>query len=130
MHPHSNQPGCFFATATTHKFKSIEDISLESLKLCPIIDQTGTYIYNASKVVAKYLSPLSKNEFSISDTLSFPELLKNSSNDESYEDVSYDVESLFTSIPVQETIDYILQRIYVRKEINPFCQKSIFKKLL
>ena len=37
---------------------------------------------------------------------------------------------MFTSIPVQETIDYILQRIYVRKEIKPFCKKSIFKKLL
>ena len=73
--------------------------------------------------------PLSKNEFSIRDTLSFPELLKNSSNDESGEDVSYDVESLFT-VPVQERIDYILQRIYVREEIKPFCKKTIFKKLL
>ena len=124
MRPHSNQPGRFFATAKTHKFKSIEDISLESLKLRPIIDQTGTYIYNASKVVAKYLSPLSKNEFSITDTLSFPELLKNSSNDESYEDVSYDVESLFTSIPVQEMIYYILQTIYINKEIKPFCKNQ------
>ena len=104
MCPLSNQPGCFFATAKTHKFKSIEDISLdislESLKLCPIIDQTGTYIYTASKIITKYLNPLSKNEFSFTDMLSFPELLKNSSNDESYEDVSYDIKSLFTSIPV------------------------------
>ena len=46
---------------------------------------------NTSVVVAKSLSTLSKNEFSITGTLSFPELLKNSSNDESYEDVSYDV---------------------------------------
>ena len=130
MRPRSNRPGRFFATAKTHKIKSIQDIFLESLKLRPIIVQTGTYIYNTSKVVAKYLSPLSKNEFSITDTLSFPELLKNSSNDESYEDVSYDVESLFTSIPVQETIDYILQKTYVRKEIKPLCKKLIFKKLL
>ena len=34
-------------------------------------------------------------------------LLKNITNDESYEDVSYDFESLFTSIPVQETKSYI-----------------------
>ena len=126
----TNQPGRFFDIAKTHKFKSIEDISLESLKLHPIMDQTWTCIYNASKVVAKCLSPLSKNEFSITDTLSFPELLKNSSNDECYEDVSYDVESLFKSIPVQETKDYIFQRISVRKEIKPSCKKSIFKKLL
>ena len=95
------------------------------LHLRPIIDQTGT-IYIASKVVAKYLSPLSKNEFSITDTLS----IHNSSNDESYEDVPYDVESLFRSIPVQETIDHFIQRMYVRKEIKRFCKKSIFKKLL
>ena len=63
-------------------------------------------------------------------TLSFPELLKSSSNDECCEDVSYDIESLFTSFPVQETIDYMLQRIYVRTEIKRFCKKPIFKKLL
>ena len=130
MRPRSNQPGRFFATAKTHKFEFMEDIYLESLKLCPIIDQTGTYIYNASKVVAKYLSPLSKNEISITDTFIFPELLKNSNNDTCYEDVSYNIDILVTSIPVQETIDYVLQRIYVRKEIKPFCKKSIFKKLL
>ena len=38
--------------------------------------------------------------------------------------------SLFTNIPVKETIEYILHKIYVDKAINPFCKKSIFKKLL
>ena len=61
MHLKSNQPGRFFATAKTHKFDSVNDITLDKLKLRPIIDQTGTYIYNASKAVAKYLRPLSKN---------------------------------------------------------------------
>ena len=130
MRPRSNQPGRFFATAKTHEFKSVSDITLEQLKLRPIIDQTGTYIYKASKVVAKYLGPLAKNDYSIRDTLSFPDLLKSASSDDNYEDVSYDVGSLFTSIPVQETIDYILYKIYVKKELKPFCKKSIFKKQL
>ena len=56
--------------------------------------------------------------------------MKNSCNNESYEEVPSDVESLFTSIPVQEMVDYILQRIYVGKEIKAFCKKSIFKKLV
>ena len=56
--------------------------------------------------------------------------MKNTSNDESHEDVSSDVESFFTSIPVQLTVDYILQRVYVGKEIKVFCKKSIFKKLI
>ena len=68
MRPISNQPARFFATAKTHKFKSLEEINVDQLKLRPIIDQTGTSIYNASKVIAKYLKPLAKNEFTISDT--------------------------------------------------------------
>ena len=96
----------------------------------PVIDQKGIYIYNASQVVAKYLRPLSKNKYFIDHALTFPDLLKNAEESDDYEDVSYDVENLFTSIPVKETIDYIIQKIYVRKEIKPFCKKSIFIKLL
>ena len=58
MRPCFNQPARFFATAKTHKFKFIADISLESLKLRPIVDQAGTCIYNASRVVTKDLSSL------------------------------------------------------------------------
>ena len=106
------------------------DITLEQLKLCPIIHQTGTYIYNASKVVAKYLGLLAKNEYTIRDTLNFPDLLKSVPSDDNYGDDLFDVESLFTSTLVQETIDYILYKLYVKKELKSFCKKSIFKKLL
>ena len=61
MRPVSNQTARFFATAKTHKFNTIEDINVKDLKLRPIIDQTGTYIYDASKVVAQFLKPLAKN---------------------------------------------------------------------
>ena len=71
MHPVSNQPGRFFATAKTHKFTSLNNITVENLKLRPIIDLTGTYTYNTSKVIANYLRPLSKNQYTISDTLNF-----------------------------------------------------------
>ena len=130
MRPVSNQPARFFATAKTHKFDTIEDINVKDLKLRPIIDQTGTYIYDESKVVAQFLKPLARNEFTISDTLAFPELLKNIENSDNYEDVSYDVESLFTSIPIKETIDYIIHKIYTKNVIEPMCKKWIFKKSL
>ena len=73
------------------------------------------HIYNASKVIAKDLKSLVKNEYKISDTLTFPDLVKNAFNSNEYEDVSYDVQSLFKSIPVEDTINYIVDRIYVRK---------------
>ena len=130
MRPRSNQPGRLFATTKTHKFESIGDITLEKLKLRPIIDQTVTYIYKASNIVAKHLGLLAKNDCAIRDTLSFPDLLKRAPSDDNYENISYDIESLFTSIPVQETIYYILYKICAKKELKPSCGKSIFKKLV
>ena len=125
MRPISNQPARFFATAKTHKFDTLENINVNDLKLRPMIDQTGTYIYDASKVVAEFLKPIARNGFTISDTLAFPELLKNIENSDNYEDDSYDVELLF-----KETIDYIIHTIYTKNVIKPMCNKSIFKKLL
>ena len=46
---------CFFATAKKHKFDNTEDVSIQDLKLLSIL--TGTYIGNASKVIADYLKP-------------------------------------------------------------------------
>ena len=131
MKPVSNQPARFFATAKTHKFQSFDDITLEELKLRPIVDQTGTHTHKAAKVVSKYLKPLAKNDFVIKNSLTFPEFVRQKPLGDDEEDVSYDVESLFTSIPVRETIDFILSEIYDRQVIPPFCKKRLhFKRLL
>ena len=64
MLPKSNQPGQLYGTAKTHKCNSIDDISLENLKLRPIIAQSGSYTYNAAQVTADYLKPLcSDNDY-------------------------------------------------------------------
>ena len=57
-------------------------------------------------------------------------MLRNAEESEDYEDVSYDVESSFTNIPVEETIGYIIQKNCVKNEIKTFCKRSIFTKLL
>ena len=46
------------------------------------------------------------------------------------EDVLYDVDSLFTNIPLKETIDYIIHKIYNEKFLKRICKKLIFKRLL
>ena len=46
------------------------------------------------------------------------------------EGVSYDVESLFTNIPIPETINYITEQIFVHKKLTPICSKLIFRRLL
>lgn len=54
MLPESNQPGQLYGTAKARKFTSIEYITLESLKLSPIITQSGTYTSNTVQVTADY----------------------------------------------------------------------------
>ena len=46
------------------------------------------------------------------------------------EDVSYEIESLFTNISIEETINYINEQIYVHKNLTPICSKLIFRRLL
>ena len=131
MRPVSNQPGRIYATAKTHKFNSLDEINIDNLKFRPIISQIGTYTYNAAKVIAEYLKPLCSNQYKISDTQEFASLIKDQpplNDDEEY--VSYDVDSLFTNIPVAETIEYIIHQIYTEKKIPPICSKLIFKRLL
>ena len=130
MRPISNQPGRFFATAKTHKFNSFEDITVQNIKLRPIIDQTNTFSHAAAKIVSDYSQPLASNEYVINNTLVFPELVKNIPINNDEEDVSYDIESLFASIPVQNTINYICDEIHTHKKIKPFCPKRLhFKRL-
>ena len=128
----SNQPARIYATPKTHKFKSPEDTRLESLKFRPIIAQNGTYTYNAAQVIGKYLRPLiASNNYIIKNTKDFPDLLKAQPQlQEDEEFVSYDVESLFTNIPIQETIDYILHKIYVEEKLPQICTKLIFSRLM
>ena len=65
MHPVSNQADRFFAIAKTHKFTFLNHITVENLKLRWIIDLTGTYTYNFSKVIVTYFRPLWKNQHTI-----------------------------------------------------------------
>ena len=74
-----------------------------------MISQVGIYTYNAAKVIADYLRPLYQNEYKINNTQSFPSMLKDQTPFNSNEQyVWHDIESLFTCIPMNETISYIL----------------------
>ena len=45
------------------------------------------------------------------------------SSDEEF--VSYDMDSLFTNIPVEETIEYIIHQIYNEKKVPQICFSDV-----
>ena len=131
MRPVSHEPGKLYATAKAHKFNSLDDITVDNLKFRLIISQIGTYTYNASKVISQYLKPLCENEYKISDTQTSASMINNQtslSSDEEY--ISYDVGSLFTNIPVEETIEYINHQTYNEKKVPQICSNTIFRRLM
>ena len=130
MFPASHRPARMYGTAKTHKFNNYEDITVENLKLRPIMDQSGTMIYNTSQIIAEYIRPLNNSKYIIDDTLKFPSILSENKLKEDEEDISYDVVSLFTNVPVNDTIEYILDEIYVEKRLKPICSRLIMKRLL
>ena len=129
--PTSTQPARLYATAKTHKFSSADSVNITDLKFRPIINQTGTMTYNAAKVISDYLRHLCKNKYIINDTLSFADMIERLPplpDDE--ECVSSDVVSLFTNVPLDETIDYIIESIYTHKKLPQICSKLVFRRLL
>ena len=122
--------GIWFITTKTHKFVEFKDITTDNLKLRPIISTCGTYYYQSAKSLAKYLAPLAENEYTIKDTLEFPDHLQDRTLDEDEVLMSYDVSSLFTEVSLEETIDYIIHQIYNENKLPHLSNKRIFKRLL
>ena len=69
-------PAKMYGTPKTHKFDSTDNIELTKLKFRPIIGQTGTYTYKATKVISWYLKPLCGSEYTIKGTQTFATLIK------------------------------------------------------
>lgn len=123
MSPLSDQPSWLFATAKRHKFESISDATLQRLALHPIIDQTGSYIYQDSKVLAENLDPLAKIDYTIRDIFSFPDLLKSAPSGNNFKNVSHEGEN-----PFKRLFDYILYKIYFKKRIKAVLPKVNIQK--
>jgi len=73
---------------------------------------------------------LAENENTIKNTLDFAEKLKDRTIDEDEIVVPYDVTSLFTTIPLDETVNHILDQIYKQHKPPQIASRAIFKHLL
>ena len=81
-------------------------------KFRPIVCTTGMPHYSAGKFLTVLLNPLAMNEFTLKDSfdavnkiISVPPHLF----DNGYNYASFNVESLFTNVPIKRTIDIILK---------------------
>ena len=93
-----------YGTPKTHKFSSNDSFP----KLPPIVSSIGTFNYNLAIFLCDLCSPLVPHDFSCIVTFSFVSQIKNANRSKKFL-VSYDVTSILTNIPLQETIDMNLK---------------------
>ena len=98
-------------------------------KFRPIIDTINTTYHGIGKFLTSLLNPLAKNEYVVKNSFEAAAKINSTSfgyiSDE-YTFVSFDVESLFTNVPLKKTI--ILNRVYSEKKST--LSKRSLKKLL
>ena len=83
-----------------------------------------------AKYLAQILKPLGQSQYTIKSSKSFMKTLKKQKIPPGYQIVSFDIVSLFTNVPLEETINIIIIRIYDKNKINTNIQKQEMKDLL
>ena len=123
LYPCGSRPGILYGMAKVHKPVTDRCPSLQ-----PILPAINTPSYKLAKFLVLLLTPLTSNDFTIKDSFSFAEEV--SSFDCAYYMTSFDIESLFTNIPLEETINICVDKLFENNtKVNNLTKES-FRSLL
>ena len=84
----------------------------------PILSATNTYNYSLAKWLDDKLKPLSCNQYTVIDTFRFADEVRELEIKNGEILVSYDVTSLFTNVPLEETIQILAEKAFVQDWFN------------
>ena len=106
--PTGSRPGVLYGSCKVHK-----PISGKCPPFRPILSAIGTCTYNLAKFFVPLLKDFTVNNYTVSDTFSFAEDIRKQ-NPNLYM-TSFDVDSLFTNIPLDETIQICTNNLFKDK---------------
>ena len=90
----------------------------EQLAVQPILSATNTYNYSLAKWLDSKLKPLSCNQYTVTDTFRFTDEVRGFEIKNGEILVSYDVTSLFTNVPLEETIQILAEKAFAQDWFN------------
>ena len=123
MYPSCSAPARIYDTPKMHMISPSDTFP----KLCPIVSSLGTFNCDLARFFCDLLSPVVPDDYCCKDTFSLVSQIKNANLSGKFL-VSYDVTSLFTNIPLQETIDIAINLIF-NHNMNLNITKTEPKKL-
>ena len=127
IYPSGSNPGTFYGTT---KVKPEEQDKIEKLPPRPIISNIGTATHKIAQYICNLLPPLSKSKYTVLNTKDFVDNIKTTKAPIGYVAISFDVVSLFTNVPLRDTIDIILKKVYDEQLIKTKITRKNLKKLL
>lgn len=83
-----------------------------------------------AKFLVPFLQPLTVNEFTVSDSFTFATEITTLNLGPSVYLCSFDVSSLFTNIPLQETIEICISELFLLTDTIANFDRNDFRKLL
>ena len=95
------EPGYIYGNVKTHK---------NGNPLRPIISQIPTPTYHLAKQLNQLLTPYIPSKYRVKSSAEFLQAIRGSSSEGTI--ASLDVESLFTNVPVEETISMMCNKVY------------------
>ncbi len=125
IRPTGSRPARIYGLPKVHKLKG--NVPNEIPPVRPIIDSIGTFNYNLAKYLKDLLAPNIPSDHCATDSFSFVREIKDLNYNEKYM-VSFDVTSLFTNIPLHETIDIAVDILF-NNNSNIEMSKIQMKKL-
>ena len=115
MYPTGSRPEILCGSAKVHKH-----IIDNCPSFWPILSAINTPTYNLVKFLVPILSPLTLNEFTVHDSFSFA--VEVAYVDANCIMASLDAESLFTNIPLDETIENCINDLFSNNDNKYYCQ--------
>ena len=123
--PSGSNPGKIYGLVKVHKTDN---------PVRPVVSMIGTPEYKLAKFLDVIIKPYMPQTYMLQSTNHFLEQLNNFQFSSDQTVVSFDVSSLFTNVPLEETIQIITNAIYSENNSNqnqqPPIKKEAFIKLL
>ena len=111
----------------------VPKVHKEGTPLRPILSMVGSPQHATAQWLATVLKPVSHkySEFVVKDSFEFSNKMRDLTlNGEECHMCSFDIKSLFTNVPIEETIDICTQQLYHSDIERPSLSEKSFQKLL